>query len=66
MSEADSQRFIAPLGQLAIAADSETMARALGDTLNLARRYRLLDYDMRIWSSPCGWAFPWRHSMLTL
>ncbi len=45
MSEADSQRFIALLGQLAIAADPETMARALGDTLNLARRYRLSAYD---------------------
>jgi predicted nucleic acid-binding protein len=45
VSQADSQRFIALLGQLDIAVDPETMARALGDTLNLARRYRLSAYD---------------------
>lgn len=43
--EADSQRFIALLGQLDIETDLETMARALGDTLNLARRHKLSAYD---------------------
>jgi predicted nucleic acid-binding protein len=45
VSEADSQRFITLLGQLDIATDLETMSHALGDTLNLARRYRLSAYD---------------------
>ena len=45
VTEADSQRFVALLGQLDIAADPKTMAQALGDTLNLARRYRLSAYD---------------------
>ena len=45
VTEADSQRFVALLGQLDIAADPKTMAHALGDTLNLARRYRLSAYD---------------------
>ena len=45
VSEADSQRFITLLGQLDIATDMETMSHALGDTLNLARRYRLSAYD---------------------
>ena len=43
--EADSQRFIALLGQLGIETDLETMARAMGDTLNLARRHKLSAYD---------------------
>lgn len=45
VTEADSQRFIALLGQLNIATDQATMGQALGDTLNLARRYRLSAYD---------------------
>ena len=45
VTEAESQRFIALLGQLNIATDEATMAHALGDTLNLARRYRLSAYD---------------------
>lgn len=45
VSEADSQRFITLLGQLNIATDPATMPHALGDTLNLARRYKLSAYD---------------------
>ena len=45
MSEADSQRFITLLGQLNIATDQATMTHALGDTLSLARRYKLSAYD---------------------
>ena len=45
VTEADSQRFITLLGQLSIATDQATMGHALGDTLNLARRYRLSAYD---------------------
>lgn len=45
VTEADSQRFITLLGQLNIATDEATMAHALGDTLNLARRYKLSAYD---------------------
>lgn len=45
VTEADSQRFISLLGQLNIATDQATMMHALGDTLNLARRYKLSAYD---------------------
>ncbi len=45
VSEAESQRFVTLLGQLDIATDMQTMSHALGDTLNLARRYRLSAYD---------------------
>jgi len=45
VSEAESQRFITLLGQLLLVTDVETMAHALGDTLNLARRYKLSAYD---------------------
>jgi len=45
VTEADSQRFIALLGRLDIAVDPATGAHALGDTLNLARRYKLSVYD---------------------
>jgi predicted nucleic acid-binding protein len=45
VSEAESQRFISLLGQLDIETDVQTMSHALGDTLNLARRYRLSAYD---------------------
>ncbi len=45
VTEAESQRFMTLLGQLNISTDQETMMYALGDTLNLARRYRLSAYD---------------------
>lgn len=45
VTEADSQRYIAVLGRLNISVDQATAARALGDTLNLARRYKLSAYD---------------------
>ena len=45
VTEADSQRFIVLLGQLNIVTDPATAGRALGDTLNLARRYKLSAYD---------------------
>jgi predicted nucleic acid-binding protein len=45
VTEADSQRYVALLGQLNIVTDPATASHALGDTLNLARRYRLSAYD---------------------
>lgn len=45
LTEARSQEFIVLLGRLNIAADTATAAHALGDTLHLARRYRLSAYD---------------------
>lgn len=45
VTEADSQRFIALLARLNIVTDHATAAHALGDTLNLARRYKLSAYD---------------------
>lgn len=45
VAEADSQRFIALLRRLNIVTDQATAAHALGDTLNLARRYKLSAYD---------------------
>ena len=45
VTEADSQRFIALLGRLNIVTDQATATHALGDTLNLARRYKLSAYD---------------------
>jgi predicted nucleic acid-binding protein len=45
VTEADSQRFIALLRRLNIVTDTATAAHALGDTLNLARRYKLSAYD---------------------
>jgi len=45
VTEADSQRFVVLLGRLDIVTDPTTAGRALGDTLNLARRYRLSVYD---------------------
>ena len=45
VTEADSQRFVALLGRLDIVTDPATAGRALGDTLNLARRYKLSVYD---------------------
>ena len=43
--EADSQCFIALLQRLDIKTDLTTAEYALGDTLNLARRYKLSVYD---------------------
>jgi predicted nucleic acid-binding protein len=45
VSEARSQAFLALLGRLNIVDDKATVAHALGETLNLARRYRLSAYD---------------------
>jgi predicted nucleic acid-binding protein len=45
VTEADSQRFITLLGRLNIVPDQATATRALGETLNLARRYKLSAYD---------------------
>lgn len=45
VTEADSHRFIALLGRLNIVTDQGTASHALGDTLNLARRYKLSAYD---------------------
>ena len=45
VTEADSQRYVALLGQLHIVTDPATATHALGDTLHLARRYRLSAYD---------------------
>ena len=45
VSQAESQRFIALLGRLNIVTDQATAAHALGETLNLARRYKLSAYD---------------------
>ncbi|MGC9128407.1 MAG: type II toxin-antitoxin system VapC family toxin [Acidithiobacillus sp.] len=44
-TEADVQRFIVLLGRLNIVTDMETSVHALGNTLNLARRYKLSSYD---------------------
>ena len=45
VAEADSQRYIALLGRLNVSIDQGTAAHAMGDTLNLARRYKLSAYD---------------------
>lgn len=45
VTEADSQRFITLFGQFNIVIDQATATQALGDTLNLARRYKLSAYD---------------------
>ena len=45
VAEADSQRLLALLGRLNIVTDQATAAHALGDTLNLARHYKLSAYD---------------------
>lgn len=45
VTEADSQRFIALIGRLNLVTDPATATHALGDTLNLARRYKLSAYD---------------------
>jgi predicted nucleic acid-binding protein len=45
VTEACSQIFISTLSQLNIVTDKMTASHALGDTLNLARRYKLSAYD---------------------
>jgi predicted nucleic acid-binding protein len=45
VAEADSQRYIALLGRLNVSIDQAAGAHAMGDMLNLARRYRLSAYD---------------------
>ena len=45
VTEADAQRYISVLGSLNISVDPATATHALGDTLNLARRYGLSAYD---------------------
>jgi len=45
VTEARSQTFLALLARLNIVDDKATVAHALGDTLNLARRYKLSAYD---------------------
>lgn len=44
-TEARSQAFVALLGRLNIVTDPATASHAFGDTLHLARRYRLSSYD---------------------
>lgn len=45
LSEAQSEAFLEMLGGIRILVDDATGSRALADTLNLARRYRLSSYD---------------------
>ena len=44
-TEARTRAFVATLARLSIAADSATASQALGETLGLARRYKLSAYD---------------------
>lgn len=45
VTEADSQRFMSLIGRLNLVTDQATATHALGDTLNLTRRYKLSAYD---------------------
>ena len=45
LSEAQSEGFLEMLHAVPIAIDASTAARALSETLQLARRYRLSSYD---------------------
>ena len=45
VSEARATAFIGLLDEMGIAVDESTSARALGDTLQLARRFKLSSYD---------------------
>ncbi|MBG6113391.1 putative nucleic acid-binding protein [Polaromonas sp. CG_9.2] len=45
VSEARASAFVGLLGEMAITADPSTASRALGDTLQLARRFKLSSYD---------------------
>ena len=44
VSEARASAFVGLLGEMAITVDSSTAARALGDILQLARRFKLSSY----------------------
>ena len=44
VSEARATAFVGLLGEMAITLDPSTAARALGDTLQLARRFKLSSY----------------------
>jgi predicted nucleic acid-binding protein len=45
IAESRSQAFVTLLGRLNIVTDAATVQHALGDTLHLARRYKLSAYD---------------------
>ena len=45
VSEARAAVFIGLLGDMGISVDTRTAERAMGDTLQLARRYQLSSYD---------------------
>ena len=45
VSEARATAFAGLLGEMAITLDPSTASRALGDTLQLARRFKLSSYD---------------------
>jgi predicted nucleic acid-binding protein len=45
LTEAQSESFLEMLAAMPIIADHATFSAALGDTLQLARRYRLSSYD---------------------
>ena len=45
VSEARASAFVGLLAEMAITVDTSTAARALGDTLQLARRFKLSSYD---------------------
>ena len=45
LSEAQSEAFLEMLGSVDIGVDAATFPRALADTLQIARRYRLSAYD---------------------
>ena len=45
VSEARASAFVGLLAEMAITVDTSTVARALGDTLQLARRFKLSSYD---------------------
>lgn len=45
LNEAQSEAFLEMLSSIPIRADNATFARALADTLQLARRHRLSSYD---------------------
>lgn len=45
ISEARASAFVGLLAEMAITVDASTAVRALGDTLQLARRFKLSSYD---------------------
>ncbi len=45
VSEARTSAFVGLLAEMAITVDTSTAARGLGDTLQLARRFKLSSYD---------------------